>query len=132
MKRNCSVNLDQVYYIMSKRNYQIREAKEYKISEGDFLGQVIDLAHVYGWKVAHFRPAQTKYGWRTPVQADGKGFPDLVMLKPPRLVFAELKSEKGKLSPEQEGWLSLLKGIKGIEVYCWKPKDFESIVDILT
>jgi hypothetical protein len=50
-------------------------------SEASFLEQIIDLAHLFGWRVAHFRAARTFSGWRTPVQGDGKGFPDLVLCR---------------------------------------------------
>jgi hypothetical protein len=66
--------------------------------ERDFQTAVIDLAHLAGWTLAHFRPAQTRHGWRTPVAGDGQGFPDLILTKGPRLVIAELKTQKGKLS----------------------------------
>jgi len=101
------------------------------ITEEAFLGQVIDLAHLYGWRVAHFRPARTKYGWRTAVAGDGAGFPDCVLVRPPRLIFAELKSENGKVQPKQQEWLDILAQCPGAEVYLWRPSDFEQIVDIL-
>ncbi len=46
--------------------------------EADFQAQVIDLLHLHGWVVAHFRPARTAKGWITPVAADGAGFLDLL------------------------------------------------------
>jgi len=99
-------------------------------SEDAFQRAVIDLAHLYGWKVAHFRAARVRRGGRdiyeTPVGADGKGFPDLVLAKKGRLtIFAELKSDKGKVRPEQKMWLELLGG----EV-C-RPKDWEYIKKVL-
>ena len=97
-----------------------------KISEKDFQQQIIDLAKLYGWRCAHFRPALTTHGWRTPVSADGKGFPDLVLAHPVRgILFAELKSERGGASPEQIEWIELLGG----EI--WKPSDLERIVEVL-
>jgi len=100
------------------------------ITESDFTKQVIDLARLYHWKVAHFRAAMTKHGWRTPVQADGKGFPDLVLVRKNRLIFAELKSEKGKMSHEQIEWACALRDSLG-EVHDWRPSSFETIVQIL-
>lgn len=105
---------------------------KYAITEEKFLEQIISLARIYGWKVAHFRPAMTKWGWRTAVSGDGKGFPDCVLVKTGRMIFAELKSDTGKLSPEQVEWLRIL-GLKmGIEVYIWRPSDFNDIVGILS
>jgi hypothetical protein len=104
------------------------------MNESDFQKTVIDLAHLYGWKVAHFRPAWSKDGLRcmTAVQADGKGFPDLCMVKRSRLLFAELKSDKGKLSPEQDIWITELTNSMRCEVYIWKPENWEEIQEILT
>lgn len=70
---------------------------------------VIDRANHWGWLVAHFRSARTAAGgWVTPVAADGRGFPDLVMVHPSvgRLLVVELKSQKGKVTPEQQEWLT--------------------------
>jgi len=99
------------------------------MTEDDFLKTVIDLAHVYGWKCFHARAAMTSKGWRTPVQADGAGFPDLVLVRE-RVIFAELKSEKGKLSDAQQAWKDVLQTAWG-EYYIWKPSDFDAIVEIL-
>lgn len=99
-------------------------------SESDFQKQVIQLARLYKWRAAHFRAAMNRRGqWQTPVQADGAGFPDLVLVRD-RVIWAELKSEKGKLSPEQEQWIARLKAA-GQEVYVWRPKDWNEIVTTL-
>lgn len=90
-------------------------------TEADFQTYVIDLAHLYKWRVAHFRTARTEKGWRTPVSADGKGFPDLVLVRD-RVIYAELKSDSGRLSSEQEAWLEDL-AAAGAETYVWRPSD---------
>lgn len=91
---------------------------------------VIDLAHLRGWRVAHFRPAQNSRGqWRTPVAADGAGFPDLVLVRD-RLIFAELKTTVGRLSPEQVKWRDALIDA-GQDWYCWRPDDLPTITRIL-
>ncbi len=101
------------------------------VSERDFQEQIIDLAHLLGWRVAHFRPARTAKGWRTPVEADAKGFPDLVLLRPPRLIFAELKRDGGKASSSQRDWLFELAECNAdedrFEVCLWRPSDWAEI-----
>lgn len=52
------------------------------------------------------------------------GFPDLVLVRPPEILFVELKSAKGKLTAEQETWLASLRAC-GLEVYVWRPADYE-------
>jgi hypothetical protein len=106
------------------------------INEKQFQLKVIDLLHLCGYHVAHFMPAMNAKGqWRTPVAADGKGFPDLVAVRPEgkrpkRVIFAELKSDKGRMSKEQDVWLKILVDA-GVEAFVWKPKDWDSIVEIV-
>lgn len=96
------------------------------MSERGLQAAVIDCAHLLGWRCAHFRPALTAKGWRTPVQADGAGFPDICMAHPRqrRLLFVELKAGRGVLSPEQVRWLDALTDCECCEVCCWYPADW--------
>lgn len=95
------------------------------MTERELQDAVIECARLLGWRVAHFRPADTAKGWRTPVQADGAGFPDLCMAhdRQGRLLFAEMKAETGRTSFEQDEWLRVLH--RGpAEVYVWRPDDW--------
>lgn len=99
--------------------------------ERDLQDAVLDLGHLYGWRTVHFRPAQTKHGWRTPVQGDGKGFLDTQLLRGPRLIVAECKRAGEKLTPEQQDWWAAWELIPCAELYLWMPKDIETIPEIL-
>ncbi len=100
-----------------------------KVSEEQFMKQIIELAHYCGWRIAHFRPSLSQSGkWHTAVQADGKGFPDLVMVRD-KVIFAEVKSDKGKLSVDQKEWLVNLGRVA--ETYIWKPENWNEIVEQL-
>lgn len=96
-------------------------------NEAEFTAQVIQYAQLHGWRVAHFRPALTAKGWRTPVQGDGKGYPDLTLAKPGQLVFAELKVGKNAPAPEQSLWLAVLGTAPGVGVYLWTPESWPEI-----
>lgn len=100
-----------------------------EITENEWQKNVIDLAHLFGWQVAHFRPAQTTKGWRTPVAADGAGWPDLVLVRD-RILAVELKREKGKVAAAQQEWLDALQAA-GAEVHVWKPSDLEQVAETL-
>lgn len=101
------------------------------MTEADWQTQVLDLARLYGWRVAHFRPARTEHGWRTPVAADGKGWPDLVLVHPDKgVIFAELKTDRGRLSDDQKAWIDLLDAA-GAAVHVWKPSDFDQVQEVL-
>jgi hypothetical protein len=75
-------------------------------TESEMTTAILEAARILGWRCAHFRPALTRRGWRTAVQGDGAGFPDLVMVHGPagRCWFVELKTRTGRLSTEQEAW----------------------------
>lgn len=101
-------------------------------TEADLQAQVIDLAEKWlHWRVVHFRPARTSQGWRTPVQGSmGKGWPDLILVRRTTIIAAELKSDKGKLTPEQVDVLVVLAGA-GVETHVWRPRDWDTIVEVL-
>lgn len=108
-----------------------------KLTEAVFQEQVIEAAHILGWRVAHFRGVRVQRGngecyYQTPVQADGKGFPDLVLVKEGRTVFAELKVKPNKPDADQLAWLEDL-GFEGRqEVFVWYPEDWDEITVVLT
>jgi hypothetical protein len=103
-----------------------------KPDEQAFQAVVVETARLAGWRCAHFRPARTDKGWRTPVTADGAGWPDLVLVRPPRILFVELKSETGQLRPNQTEWLDVLRLLPQVEVYLWRPGDWDTVVETLT
>lgn len=96
-------------------------ARTVRITEKQFQQQVIDLARLCGFRVYHT--------WLSIRSA--AGFPDLVLARPPRLIFAELKSDRGALTPAQHDWLTALRCCAGVEVYVWRPADWEQIVAVL-
>ena len=81
---------------------------------------IIHLARLRGWKVAHFPTIQDARGtWRTPVAADGKGFPDLLLVKD-RIVIAEIKGKGDRVREDQEDWITRFR-IANVETYVWQP-----------
>lgn len=97
------------------------------MNEKQFQDQVIALAILLGWKVHHVRPGITSNGrYMTHVQGH-TGFPDLVLAHPERgVVFVELKSENGRVAPEQKSWHVVLSEA-ACEVHVWRPKDWQEI-----
>lgn len=91
-----------------------------QISEKDFEQLVKDLARVNNWLYYHT--------WRSLHSVPG--FPDCVMVKGNRTVYAELKTAKGKVTPAQKQWLDAL-ATAGNEVYLWRPSDYEEICKVL-
>ena len=81
---------------------------------------VVDLARRYGWLVYHVPDSR---------RATARGCPDLICLNESqaRVMFAELKTEKGKIRPEQTFWIGVLKAA-GIEVHVWRPSDLQETI----
>ncbi|SRR6266496_2946438 len=91
------------------------------VPERDFLQQVKDLAGFSGWLAYHTLDSR----------GSDQGFPDLVLIRGGRVVFAELKSEAGKPSQVQARWLLGL-AIAGAEVYLWRPRNWSQIEAVLS
>lgn len=91
------------------------------ISEREFMAQVRQLAALRGWLVYHTRDSRGSV----------PGFPDLCMVRGTRLIFAELKSQTGRLTPTQAAWLVALRQTEA-EVYLWTSADWKQIERVLT
>ena len=124
-------------------------ARRPRVSELDFQRQLVGphgIATMLGWLHVHFRPAMTTRGWRTPGTGElAKGWPDLVLVRARdhRLIFAELKADDATTSPQQRAVLDTLSSVTcaptstragpepTVEVHVWRPRDLDSIAEIL-
>ncbi len=97
-------------------------AKMPKQSEKSFMAQVVALAKLRGFIVYHTFDSRRSV----------KGFPDCCFARRSdgRLIFAELKSDHGRLTPEQEMWLAVLRATEA-EIYVWRPCDWADVERIL-
>lgn len=98
------------------------------LSESQWSGLVVELARLGGWTLRYhvFNSKRSNFG-----------FPDWVLCKPPRLIFAELKSDVGKTTDDQEAWLAGLREVEKatgglVQAYVWRPSDYPEVVEILT
>lgn len=95
------------------------------LSEADWQTRVIAYAHVHGWLAAHFRPTEVAKGrWITAMQGD-KGFPDLVLSRRGVVLMVELKTDIGRVSPDQRRW------IEASGALVWRPRDWAAVQRIL-
>jgi hypothetical protein len=94
------------------------------ISEASFLQQVKSLAYLHGWAFHHATPSLTSKGkWIT---TGAPGFPDVVLAHRARgLIFAELKTAKGKPTDSQLDWMARIGPYA--ECYLWRPDDLKDI-----
>ena len=126
-----------------------QERRDRDTSETEFRLLVDELAATLGYESMHVDPLRGAGGiWRTPTHGSiGKGWPDTVYVRQRdrRLVFVEFKAELGKVSPDQERVLGILRTLDvplgrtpmpfekppRVEVYVWRPSDFDRIAAVL-
>lgn len=109
------------------------------LTEDQWLGLVLDLAHAYGWLASHFRSVKVQrrdgsWYWATPVQGD-TGAPDVLLAHPKRHLrcLVELKQDRGSVKPDQRAWLDALGPTDGRTlVDVWRPKDEATVRAILS
>lgn len=106
------------------------------MSETTWQAHVVGFARDYGWKVFHDQATNTRRrcvacGAVRRGPRNQKGFLDLLLIRGSRLIVAELKSEDGVVSPDQEEWLAAWRGVPGAEVFVWRPSDRERVIATL-
>jgi hypothetical protein len=103
------------------------------VSGGELQAKIIELGHMFGWTIAHFRSVKTaRGGYITPVAADGKGFPDLLLVHPSAgVIFREIKGQYEPMREDQIKWQQRLLEA-GADHAVWRPKDWPTIVGTLT
>lgn len=102
-----------------------------KLTEKQFQATVVNLATILGWG-----PIYHTFDSRR----SNPGFPDLVLLRGGELIFAELKTDTGKLTDAQKRWIASLRLVRErltritgqddrlpIEVHIWRPRDWEAL-----
>jgi hypothetical protein len=105
-------------------------------SERAFERAVVEYAKLLGWRVFHPFDARRSE----------PGFPDLAMARKGRLVLAELKTDRGRVSGEQRAWLdalgygeedqrwaaaTLAGRMPRLMVCLWRPSDWNEIQGVL-
>ena len=78
------------------------------MKERELQQAVQEAAALFGWLYYHTYDSRRS----------NPGFPDLVLARNGTILFVELKSQTGKVSPEQQTWLDAVGGI------VWRPSDW--------
>jgi hypothetical protein len=91
-----------------------------KVSEKQTQASIVKLASLFRWQTYHTFDSRRSTA----------GFPDLLLCRPPRVIAAEVKTERGNLSAAQAKWLALLEEC-GVEVHVWRPSMMDQITECL-
>jgi hypothetical protein len=90
-------------------------------TEEQFLQAVLEYARWHKWLAYHTRDSRRS----------ASGFPDVIAVRGARIVAAELKVKRGRLSAAQAEWLGALKSTTKVETYAWWPADWEQIERVM-
>ena len=97
------------------------------MTEAELSALVEEALGLGGWRWQHQRPARTKHGWRTAISGH-KGWPDIYAVRAGKALALELKSAKGRLTIDQQRWLTELGSLghsdDHLMVFVWRPKDW--------
>jgi hypothetical protein len=107
----------------SKGVWHLSSREQAGESEGDFTRWLIGAMQLKGWVVTHIRPAMVDGRWMTPYEGD-TGLPDIIAIREGRILLAELKSEAGRVRPEQQKWLDH-------GAHLWRPSDRPAILAVI-
>jgi hypothetical protein len=99
-----------------------RAAVDKATNEAQWQRIVEECAAAHGW--LYFHDADSR--------RNNAGYPDLTCVHPQRGVtlFCELKTERGRLRPEQIIWRDALI-LSGARWYLWRPSDWQEVEAVL-
>lgn len=95
------------------RREQFLELQAREFTEAQLQSKVLNLARALGWDLRYHTTISIR---------SVRGFPDLVLVHTTaqRVLWVELKTERGRLTTEQESWLEGLRAA-GQDVRLWRP-----------
>lgn len=95
--------------------------------EKGWMQAVIEAAQALRWEAYHTHRSE-----HSPA-----GFPDLVLIReaerigePSTIIVAELKTERGVVSADQQRWLDLFASA-GVPAFVWRPSDWPEVEKVL-
>lgn len=91
------------------------------IPEAEFQRQIIEAAEANGW-----------YVWRdNDSRRNRAGFPDLLLIRGATLLFLEIKTEKGRVHPEQAAVIARLKQVRYVHADVVRPSNWPDLEPVL-
>ena len=79
------------------------------MTEKQFQSHIVHFAKMRGWLVYHTHDSRRSE----------PGFPDLVLVRG-RVLFRELKTDKGRVTPDQKAWAASLEQAES-DYKLWRP-----------
>lgn len=107
-----------------KRRAAARVALDRAISETQLQRDILEMADRFGWMAYHHYDSRRQ-------DKRGNGFPDLVLVRAPVVVFAELKDMRRDPTPEQVAWLEELGRCQTVVAQLWRPNNLNDITRLM-
>lgn len=98
-----------------------RRLLDLAVTEAELQANVLDLASRFRWLSYHVFDSRRS----------AAGYPDLTLVRGDRLIFAELKSERGRVTTEQQDWLAALGEVTTVDAHLWRPSSWPEIDEAL-
>lgn len=89
--------------------------------ERDFQAMIEQAAGYLSWRCYHT--------WDS--RRSNPGWPDLVCVKKGRMLALELKTDKGKVRPQQAEWIEELGKVPGVVARIVRPADIDEVLEML-
>jgi hypothetical protein len=109
-----------------------RRLMDSQLSEAEWQKQVEQALDVFGWWWMHVPPNVLVCSrCRTRLyRGIRKGFPDLLAIKPPHILWIECKTEHGHVEPEQVRVKAMLEASGQVVVHA-RPRDRAELFDLI-
>lgn len=107
-----------------ERRAAARVALDRAISEAQLQRDILEMADRFGFRAFHHYDSRRQ-------DRRGKGFPDLVLVKAPLIVFAELKDMRRDPTSEQVAWLEELGQCREVRAHLIRPSNLAYITRLM-
>lgn len=110
----------------------IRRLMDRQLKEAPWQKQVEEALDVFGWWWMHIPPNVVVCPHcRTRIyRGIRKGFPDILAIKPPYILWIECKTERGHIDPEQHRVKAMLEACGQIVLHV-RPRDRERVLELI-
>jgi hypothetical protein len=91
-------------------------------SEEEVLLAVTEALSWHGYRWTHIRRSDKALTMGSP------GLPDLIAVRGPRLIAAELKAERGRFTADQSAWLDALVRVEEVDARVVRPSTLDAFL----
>jgi hypothetical protein len=95
------------------------------MTEDQLLTAAVEALTIFGWRWTHPRRSDKALTMGDP------GLPDIIAVKPPDLLFVEVKSHAGRLSEAQSAWMADIRNCPAVGYFLLRPDTLDTFIRLL-